>query len=159
MESLKPSHLLMVEEYCESVKNKTADSYMLTIARDGESPVRTIIFFQNAIEAAEAYNKYFDWGFARNYLTVTLYEPSGKINEKILKRNQAGESTFIRQDYIDVENILLNFKDKIETNVYDDLGFKIMKVFAKDSWRFDPERFLEILGINKNIEKEFLKYE
>ena len=149
----------MVEEYCESVKNKTADSYMLTIARDGESPVRTIIFFQNSIEAAEAYNKYFDWGFARNYLTVTLYEPSGKINEKILKRNQAGESTFIRQDYIDVENILLNFKDKIETNVYDDLGFKIMKVFAKDSWRFDPERFLEILGINKNIEKEFLKYE
>jgi hypothetical protein len=159
VESLKPSHLLMVEEYCESVKNKTADSYMLTIARDGESPVRTIIFFQNAIEAAEAYNKYFDWGFARNYLTVTLYEPSGKINEKILKRNQAGESTFIRQDYIDIENILLNFKDKIETSVYDDLGFKIMTVFAKDSWRFDPERFLEILGIEKDIEKKFLKHE
>lgn len=149
----------MVEEYCESVKNKTADSYMLTIARDGESPVRTIIFFQNAIEAAEAYNKYFDWGFARNYLTVTLHEPSGKINQKILKRNQAGESTFIRQDYIDIENILLNFKDKIETSVYDDLGFKIMTVFAKDSWRFNPERFLEILGIKKNIEEEFLKYE
>jgi hypothetical protein len=34
-----------------------------------------------------------------------------------------------------------------------------MTVFAKDSWRFNPERFLEILGIEKDIEKKFLKHE
>jgi replicative DNA helicase len=72
---------------------------------------------------------------------------------------EAVSSNFVRKDYVDIENILLNFKDKIETNVYDDLGFEIMTVFAKDSWRFDPERFLEILGIEKDIEKKFLKHE
>jgi hypothetical protein len=150
-ESLKLSHTVMVDDYLQSVKNRTADSYMLTIARDGELPVRTIIFFTNAIEAAEAYNKYFDWGFAKNYLTVHLYEPSGLINKKVLKRNQAGECTFIRQDYIDIENILLLFKNSIEKNVYDDLVFKVMTVFAKDSWRFDPERFLSVLGVDRTI--------
>jgi hypothetical protein len=151
-ESLKLEHNTMVSNYLESVKNKTADSYMLTIARDGESPVRTIIFFTNAIDAAEAYNKYTDWGFARNYLTVHLYEPSGLVNKKVLMRNQAGDCTFIRQDYIDIENILLPLKDCIDKNIYDDLVFKIMTVFAKDSWRFDPERFLSILGVEKIIE-------
>jgi len=151
-ESLKLEHNTMVSNYLESVKNKTAYSYMLTIARDGESPVRTIIFFTNAIDAAEAYNKYTDWGFARNYLTVHLYEPSGLVNKKVLMRNQAGDCTFIRQDYIDIENILLPLKDCIDKNIYDDLVFKIMTVFAKDSWRFDPERFLSILGVEKIIE-------
>ena len=139
---LKPEHSDMVLQYLDSVKNKTANSYMLTIARDGESPVRTIIF----------YGKYFDWGFAKQYLTVTLYEPSGKVHQKVLTRNQAGECTFVRQDYVDIENILLSFKDNIEKDIYDDLAFKIMKVFAKDSWRFDPERFLSVLKVEKTID-------
>jgi hypothetical protein len=151
-DQLKAGHVDMVSDYINEVNNKTATSYMLTIARDGESPVRTIIFYDNSLEAAEAYNKYTDWGFARNYLTVNLYEPTGRINQKVLKRNQAGECTFVRQDYIDVENILLSFKDKIDKEIYDDLVFKIMAVFAKDSWRFNPERFLSILGVATKID-------
>lgn len=151
-DQLKDEHLDMVLQYTNEVNNKTATSYMLTIARDGEEPVRTIIFYDNAIDAAEAYNKYIDWGFARNYLTVHLYEPSGKINKKVLKRNQAGESTFVRQDYIDMEDVLLSFKNKIEPDIYDNLVFKIMNIFAKDSWRFNPERFLSILGVEKTLE-------
>ena len=151
-DQLKAGHVDMVSDYINEVNNKTATSYMLTIARDGESPVRTIIFYDNSLEAAEAYNKYTDWGFARNYLTVNLYEPTGRINQKVLKRSQAGECTFVRQDYIDVENILLSFKDKIDKEIYDDLVFKIMAVFAKDSWRFNPERFLSILGVATKID-------
>ena len=79
---LKISHRVMVDQYIEDIKNNKNSSYMLTIARDGEDPVRTIIFYTNAIDAAEAYNKYTDWGFARNFLTVRLYEPNGVVNEK-----------------------------------------------------------------------------
>ena len=125
---------------------------MLTIARDGEDPVRTIIFYTNAIDAAEAYNKYTDWGFARNFLTVRLYEPNGVVNEKILKRNQAGECTFIRQDYISMQSILLKIKNNIDKNIYDSLCLDIMQIFAKDSWRFDPERFLKDLGIEYKLQ-------
>ena len=149
---LKPSHKIMVDEYIEDVKNNKNSSYMLTIARDGEEPVRTIIFYTNAIEAAEAYNKYTDWGFARNFLTVRLYEPNGVVNEKILKRNQAGECTFIRQDYIDMQNSLLKVKDSINKDVYDSLCIEIMTIFAKDSWRFDPERFLKNLDVQYKIQ-------
>jgi len=149
---LKPSHKIMVDKYIEDVKNNKNSSYMLTIARDGEEPVRTIIFYTNAIEAAEAYNKYTDWGFARNFLTVRLYEPNGVVNEKILKRNQAGECTFIRQDYIDMQNSLLKVKDSINKDVYDSLCIEIMTIFAKDSWRFDPERFLKNLDVEYKIQ-------
>lgn len=153
MQDLKIEHGDMVEEYIKTVNDKTQTSYMLTVARDGESPVRTIIYYSNSIEAAEAYNKYVDWGFARNFLTVRLYEPNGVINEKVLKRNQAGECTFVRQDYIDFENILLSLKDKINIDVYEDLVFQVMKVFAKDNWRFNPERFLDILGVSRKMDQ------
>ena len=142
----------MVDQYLEDIKNNKNFSYMLTIARDGEDPVRTIIFYTNAIDAAEAYNKYTDWGFARNFLTVRLYEPNGVVNEKILKRNQAGECTFIRQDYISMQNILLKIKNNIDKNIYDNLCLDIMQIFAKDSWRFDPERFLKDLGIEDKLQ-------
>lgn len=152
MSDLKPEHYIMVQEYMSQVKSKNATSYMLTIARDGENPERTIIFYDNAIDAAFAYNKYTDWGFAKKFLTVRLYEPSGKINEKILKRDQAGECTFVRKDYIDFENILFSYRDKIEKCTYDNLVCDIMTIFAKDNWRFDPERFLKALGVNRKIE-------
>lgn len=146
-DQLKPQHQDMVDAYLNNVKNKTESSYMLTIARDGEEPVRTIIYYTNAIDAAEAYNRYQDWGFARQYLTVKLYEPSGVVNEKILKRNQAGECTFVRQDYIEAQKILYKFKDYMEKDQYVSLVKDFMTLFAKDSWRFDPDRFLKDAGI------------
>jgi hypothetical protein len=144
---LKEEHSERVSKYIEGVKNKTEVSYMLTIARDGEDPVRTIIYYSNAIEAAEAYNKYKDWGFARQYLTVKLYEPNGVVNEKILKRNQAGECTFVRQDYIEAQKILTGVKNYMEKEKYEKLVKDFMALFAKDSWRFDPDRFLIDAGI------------
>lgn len=146
---LRPEHNDLVAEYIKSVNDKTQTSYMLTIARDGEDPVRTIIYYSNAIEAAEAYNKYTDWGFARNYLTVKLYEPNGIVNEKVLKRNQAGECTFVRQDYIEAQKILFKVKNFLDEEKYSILVKDFMTLFAKDSWRFDPDRFLKDAGINE----------
>lgn len=139
----------MVLSYINEVANKKSTLYMLTISRDGESPARSIIYYSNAIEAAEAYNKYTDWGFAKNYLTVRLYEPNGIINEKILKRNQAGECTFVRQDYIEAEKILFKYRNYIEKEKYEELVKDFMILFSKDNWRFDPNRFLKECGIEE----------
>ena len=104
---LKQNHYNIVEEYKEKVKNKQQNAYMLTISRDGESPERSIYFFNNAIEAVENYNRYQDWGFAKNYLTVCLYE-GNKIHKKILKRPPAGECTFLKEDYIKIKRIKMS---------------------------------------------------
>jgi hypothetical protein len=151
-EQLKPEHSDIVSEYLNSVKQKNANAYMLTISRDGEDPVRTIIFYNNAIEAAEAYNLYNDWGFAKQYLTVTLYEPSGIINQKVFKRNQAGDPTFLRQNYYDFSSILKELKPYLEKEVYENACIKAATSFAKDNWRFNPERFLSDLEIDKKVE-------
>lgn len=149
---LRPEHSDVVSEYLNSVKQKNANAYMLTISRDGESPVRTIIFYNTAIEAAEAYNMYNDWGFAKQYLTVTLYEPNGVVNQKVFKRNQAGDPTFLRQNYYDFSNILKTLKPYLEKEVYEDACVKAATSFAKDNWRFDPDRFLNDLQISKKSE-------
>ncbi len=145
---LKPQHLDIVNEYLESVKNKKANAYMLTISRDGEDPVRTIIFYNTAIEAAEAYNMYNDWGFAKQYLTVTLYEPNGVVNQKVFKRNQAGDPTFLRQNYYDISDALKLIKTHLDKELYEQTCLKIASSFAKDNWRFNPERFLAELEVD-----------
>jgi len=147
---LKQSHKDMVESYLSNKDNKI---YMLTIARDGEDPVRSILFYQNSIEAAAAYNKYTDWGFAKNYLTVCLYEPSGVVNKKILKRDQSGECTFVKEDYVKATEIIKSIKSKIDKEVYEELGIKFMRLFAKDNWRFNPDRFLKNLEIESKYEE------
>lgn len=149
---LKPQHSDIVNEYLENVKSKKANAYMLTISRDGEDPVRTIIFYNNSIEAAEAYNMYNDWGFAKQYLTVTLYEPNGVVNQKVFKRNQAGDPTFLRQNYYDFSSILKELKPYLEKEIYEKAAIKVATSFAKDNWRFNPERFLNDLEIDKKIE-------
>jgi hypothetical protein len=147
---LKQSHKDMVESYLSNKDNKI---YMLTIARDGEDPVRSILFYQNSIEAAAAYNKYTDWGFAKNYLTVCLYEPSGIINKKVLKRDQSGECTFVKQDYIKATEIIKSVKSRVDSEVYEEISLKFMRLFAKDNWRFDPDRFLKNLEIENKYEE------
>ena len=155
---LKQEHSDVVADYIRDVQSKKSNAYMLTISRDGETPVRTIIFYNNAIEAAEAYNMYNDWGFAKQYLTVTLYEPNGVVNQKVFKRNQAGDPTFLRQNYYDFSNILKTLKPHLEKELYEDACIKAATSFAKDNWRFDPDRFLNDLQVSKKTE-DHIKYD
>lgn len=149
MNSLKTNHEDMVNEYIKGTVDKTVQHYIITVSRDGESPARSIISFENIKEALEGYEMYQDAGFAKQYLTVSLYEPSGKINTKVLKRNQAGDPSFVRQNYIDTVDALYKVKDKLEKKDYEDLCIKIVTSFGKDNWRFDVDRFLKQLEIDR----------
>jgi hypothetical protein len=144
-------HDVMVNEYIKNSKEGKITHYMITVSRDGESPVRSIISFDNVTQALEGYEMYQDAGFAKDYLTVSMYEPSGKINTKVLKRNHAGDPSFVRQNYIDTVEALHSVKDKLSKEDYETLCLKIVKSFAKDNWRFNPERFLKQLEIEREL--------
>jgi hypothetical protein len=141
-ESLNMGNEARVSDYLNNASLNNY-SFMLTIARDGEYPERSIYYFNDAITASEAYGRYKDWGFAKDYLTVRLYEPNGKINEKVLRRPPAGECTFVKADYIKAESILLSFMDKMDFLVYQDLVNEFAKLFSQDNIRFDHVRFFK----------------
>lgn len=151
MEQLKPNHDDIVNDYIKNSANGTIGHYIITVSRDGESPVRSIISFDNQKQALEGYEMYQDAGFAKDYLTVSLYEPSGKISTKVLKRNHAGDPSFVRQNYIDTVDALYKVKDKLNKEDYEDLCIKIVTSFAKDNWRFNADRFLKQLEIERDL--------
>lgn len=150
-DQLKPNHTDIVNEYIANAKAQKINHYIITVSRDGESPVRSIISYDNIVDAVSGYEMYQDAGFAKSYLTVCLYEPSGKVNTKVLKRNQAGDPSFVRQNYIDVTNALLQVKDKLPEKDFEILCNKIGTSFGKDNWRFNIERFFDNLGIKSII--------
>lgn len=152
-DQLKSSHTDIINQYISDAKAQKINHYIITISRDGESPVRSIISYDNVVDAVAGYQMYQDAGFAKNFLTVSLYEPSGKINTKILKRNQAGDPSFVRQNYIDVTDALYAIKDKLNKQDYDALCLKIANSFGRDNWRFDVERFLEKLEVGVKIQE------
>jgi hypothetical protein len=151
MEQLKPNHDDIVNDYIKNSLVGNVSHYMITVSRDGESPVRSIISFDNLEQALEGYKMYQDAGFAKDYLTVSMYEPSGKINTKVLKRNHAGDPSFVRQNYIDTVEALHYLKDKLDKKDYEDVCIKIVTSFAKDNWRFNAERFLKQLEIERTL--------
>lgn len=143
LKQLNPQHHDIVNDF---LKNNSGINphYIVTIARDGESPARSIYHYSNAVDAVDNYNKYTDWGFAKEYLTVTLYGPGGLLNQKTLKRSMGGtqgDCTFIREDYIKAEKIILSFKDKMDEKDYQDLVKKFAELFSRDNIRFDVSRF------------------
>jgi hypothetical protein len=144
-------HSDIVNNYIDSCKEGKVGHYLITVSRDGEVPARSIISFYTLKEAVEGYEMYQDAGFAKDYLTVCMYEPTGKVSTKVLKRNHAGDPSFVRQNYIDTVNALYEVKDKLEKKDYEDLCIKIVTSFAKDNWRFDPERFLKQLEIDRSL--------
>lgn len=152
MSELKQEHHDIVEKYISDSREGKANHYMITVSRDGEYPARSIISYDNVVDAVQGYEMYQDAGFAKQYLTVSLFEPCGKINQKTLKRNQAGDPSFVRQNYIDVANALYSIKDKLEKEEYEILCIRIMSSFGRDNWRFDTERFLKMLEVDKKIE-------
>lgn len=140
-----------LNEYIKNSKDGKIEHYIITVSRDGENPPRSLISFDTKKEAIEGYDKYQDAGFAKESLTVSLYEPNGKINTKTLKRNHAGDPSFVRQNYIDTVEALHQVKDKLNKEDYEDLCIKIVNSFAKDNWRFDAERFLKQLEIERKL--------
>lgn len=151
MNELNHIHFDIVSDYIKNSKEGKIGHYMITVSRDGESPVRSIISFDNLEQALEGYEMYQDAGFARDYLTVSMYEPSGKVNTKVLKRNHAGDPSFVRQNYIDTVEALHKIKDKLDKEDYEDLCIKIVTSFAKDNWRFSADRFLKQLEIERTL--------
>jgi len=151
MSKIQHIHHEIVRDYVQGSKEGMVNHYMITVSRDGESPVRSIISFDNLAQALEGYEMYQDAGFAKEYLTVSLYEPSGKINTKVLKRNHAGDPSFVRQNYIDTVEALHKVKDKLDKNDYEELCMSIVTSFAKDNWRFSADRFLKQLEIEREL--------
>ncbi len=141
----------MVSDYKQKAQQKQVDHYMLTISRDGEQPVRSIYFYGTALEAAKGYETYQDWGFAKDYLTVELYEPNGQVHSKILRRPRGGECVFERAQYYQISDILNATKPKIDEDTFNYLAYEFAKLFSKDNQRFNPERFLSELGYTGEI--------
>jgi hypothetical protein len=144
-------HEIMVNDYIKNSKEGKVSHYIITVSRDGESPVRSIISFDNVEQALQGYDMYQDAGFAKEYLTVSLYQPSGDIFTKVLKRNHAGEPSFVRQNYIDTVEALHSIKNKLDKEDYEDVCLKIVTSFAKDNWRFNADRFLKQLEIDREL--------
>jgi hypothetical protein len=151
MSEINPIHSEIINNYINDSKEGKVGHYMITVSRDGESPARSIISFDNIQQALEGYEMYQDAGFAKEYLTVSLYEPSSKVSTKVLKRNHAGDPSFVRQNYIDTVEALHALKDKLTKQDYEDVCIKIVTSFAKDNWRFSADRFLKQLEIDKEL--------
>ena len=151
MNELNTVHDDMVRDYVNNSKEGKVNHYMITVSRDGESPVRSIISFDNLEQALQGYEMYQDAGFAKNYLTVSLYQPSGNTLTKVLKRNHAGDPSFVRQNYIDTVEALHSVKGKLSKEDYEEMCIKIVTSFAKDNWRFSADRFLKQLEIDKEL--------
>lgn len=145
MNDLNQTHTAIVQEFKEKASSGKGDSYMLTIARDGESPVRSIYFYDNAVDAAKGYEAYQDWGFAKDFLTVELYEPTGRVHSKVLRRPRGGECVFHREQYHQITEILLKIKDSVDNDAWDYLTLELARIFSKDNQRFNEERFLSAL--------------
>jgi len=145
VEELNNQNVIMVEEFKKRVAEGKGDSYMLTIARDGEA-VRSIYFFGDALDAAYGYQAYNDWGFAKDFLTVELHEPTGKIHSKVLRRPRGGECVFHREQYHQITDVLLEVEDQVDEQAWDYLTHELARIFSKDNQRFDEQRFLSVLG-------------
>lgn len=157
-DDLNNHNAVMVEEFKKRVASGQGDSYMLTIARDGESPVRSIYFYGDAIDAATGYEAYQDWGFAKDFLTVELYEPTGRVHSKVLRRPRGGECVFHREQYHQITDILLEVKEDLDEKAWNYMTHELARLFSKDNQRFDQERFLAAVGFTGEINDGPIEY-
>jgi len=117
--------------------------FMLTISRDGETPATSIYRFGSAFEAFEAFNRYDNFGFAKNYLTVSLYEPNKNITTRVFKRAVAGECSYVRKNYIRSAKMLASLKNSMNKETYSTIVNKLALIFSQDNIRFDAQRFFD----------------
>ena len=139
---MSKDHANVVSDYLLNRDNK----FMLTIARDGESPVRSIYFFMDKNIAFEAYNRYTNFGFSKNFLEVCLYEPNGETHSKVLHRPPAGECSYVRENYVEATKLIKSFENTINSKEYARLVEGFALIFSQDNIRFNSERFFE--GLN-----------
>lgn len=149
---------VMVEEFKQRAAEGKGDSYMLTIARDGESPVRSIYFYGDAIDAAKGYEAYQDWGFAKDFLTVELHEPTGRVHSKVLRRPRGGECVFHREQYRQITDILLEVEEDVDEQAWNYMTHELARLLSRDNQRFDQERFLKALGYTGEIHDGPIEY-
>lgn len=61
--------------------------YSVTTTNDGEAKPSWIGRYSDALSAVQVFERFVDHGFANEYRTVNLSEPSGKMHTKVLYRN------------------------------------------------------------------------
>ena len=61
--------------------------YSVTTTNDGNAKPEWIGRYSDALSAVEVYQRFVDVGFADEYRTVNLSEPSGKMHTKVFYRN------------------------------------------------------------------------
>jgi hypothetical protein len=61
--------------------------YSVTTTNDNEVSPSWVGRYSDALSAVEVYQKFIDYGFANEYRTVNLSEPSGKMHTKVFYRN------------------------------------------------------------------------
>ena len=60
--------------------------YSVTVTYDSAPQPKWVGRYSDALSAVEVYQKFIDHGFANEYATVNLSEPSGKMHTKIIDR-------------------------------------------------------------------------
>jgi len=63
--------------------------YAITATYDSAKTPHWIGRYSDAVSAVSEWNKIVDWGFASEYATYNLSEPSGKMHTKIFYRSGA----------------------------------------------------------------------
>lgn len=61
--------------------------YSVTCSNDSETTPSWIGRYSNALDAVDVFNKFIDYGDAKEYRTVNFSEPSGKMHTKIFYAN------------------------------------------------------------------------
>ena len=61
--------------------------YSVTTTNDNETSPSWVGRYSDALSAVEVYQRFVDHGFADEYRTVNLSEPSGKMHTKVLYRS------------------------------------------------------------------------
>jgi len=60
--------------------------YSVTVTYDSAPAPAWVGRYSDALSAVEVYQKFVDVGFANEYSTINLSEPSGKMHTKIIDR-------------------------------------------------------------------------
>jgi hypothetical protein len=60
--------------------------YSITVTYDSALTPNWVGRYSDALTAVQAYLKFVDVGFANEYVTINLSEPSGKMHTKIIDR-------------------------------------------------------------------------